>query len=233
MPWRNGRGSTLEIARQPASGEHFAWRLSLADIERNGDFSPYPGYSRALVLVHGESLQLRFRGHGRSLLSPVRRATRFEGEWQTHCAVPKGPCTDLSLIVRKGPAARPSALVRAPVVLRLDTARRMVLSPDLYGAVFVLHGAVAIAESVGARPRPIRTRQTLLLIPGPRRLLTLRSLSDPPAELVVLRWRPGVTPAQRARGATRLRAALGKRRTISRGGRPARSANDWNASADK
>jgi environmental stress-induced protein Ves len=203
MPWRNGRGSTLEIARRPARGEHFAWRLSLADIERDGDFSPYPGYRRALVLVDGERLQLRFRGHGRSLLSPARRTVLFEGEWQTHCAVPEGPCTDLSLMVRKGPAARLPALVRAPLVLRLGGARRLVLAPHLYGAVFVLEGELAIAESAGARPRPIRTRQTLLLSPGPRRILTLRSLSHAPAEIVVLRWRAGTTPAQRSRTVTR------------------------------
>jgi environmental stress-induced protein Ves len=233
MPWRNGRGSTLEIARRPARGDRFAWRLSLADIERDGDFSPYPGYSRALVLVEGASLRLRFRGHGRSLLSPARRTARFEGEWQTYCTVPKGRCTDLSLIVRKSPAARPPSLVRAPVVLRLEGARRLVLAPHLYGAVFVLVGAIAIAESAGARPRPIRTRQTFLLSPGPRRILTLRSLSHAPAEIVVLRWRAGTTPAQRPRAATRLRSGLGNRRTISRSGKPARSANARKASADR
>src|SRR5215469_6679430 len=68
MPWKNGRGVTLEIAREPAAGEEFAWRLSLAQIDADCDLSPYPGYRRALVLVSGNSLQLRFRGHGSSSL---------------------------------------------------------------------------------------------------------------------------------------------------------------------
>lgn len=191
MPWRNGRGTTLEIAREPANGEDFAWRLSLADIERDGDFSPYPGYSRALVLVAGRSLRLRFGGHGHCFLGAARRGTRFEGEWRTHGAVPEGRCTDLSLIVRKGSGARPASVVRAPAVLRVESPRRVVLSENLHGALFVLDGSVAMRESTRARPRIVCALETFLLSPGPRRTLTLRSLGESPSQVVILRWRPG------------------------------------------
>jgi environmental stress-induced protein Ves len=190
MRWRNGRGSTLEIAREPAVGEEFAWRLSLADIERDGEFSAYPGYRRALVLVRGKRLVLRFRGHGSCSLDAARRGTRFEGEWKTRCRVPDGRCTDLSLIVRAGSGARPSAIVRAPTALRLESTRRVVLARDLYGALFVLAGTVAVSESTAARSRTVCARDTLLLSPGPERVLTLRSRERCPAQLVLLRWRP-------------------------------------------
>lgn len=188
MPWRNGRGFTLEIAREPAVGADFAWRLSLADIERDGAFSAYPGYRRALVLVAGSSLQLRFRGHGNSFLDPAKRGTRFEGGWETHCAVPEGSCTDLSLIVRKG-VGRSSAVVRAPSVLRLKSAARLVLPRNLHGALFVLEGSVAVTESTRARARAVRSRDTLLLAPGPQRTLRLRNLGQPAAQVVLLCWR--------------------------------------------
>src|SRR5690348_14308829 len=156
MPWRNGRGSTLEIARDPATGAEFAWRLSLADIDRDGDFSAYPGYRRAIVRIAGNNLQLRFKGHGRSFLEEAGRGTRFDGDWKTHCAVPEGPCTDLSLIVRRGSAsARPASIVRAPALLRLKSPRRLELSGGLYAALFVLDHAVAITES-GSRSRTVR-----------------------------------------------------------------------------
>jgi environmental stress-induced protein Ves len=190
MPWRNGRGVTLEIAREPATGAEFTWRLSLANIDEDGDFSAYPGYSRALALVVGESLHLRFRGHGHSHLSPSRRGTRFEGEWQTHCAIPKGRCTDLSLIVHKASAVRPSSVVRQPRVLRLESTRQVVLSRDLYGALFVLDGSAAITDSIRARAHIARAHDTLLLSPGPRRILTLRSVGRSAAHLILLRWRP-------------------------------------------
>ncbi|HJS90646.1 MAG TPA: HutD family protein [Steroidobacteraceae bacterium] len=191
MPWRNGLGSTLEIAREPATGEDFAWRLSLADIDRDCEFSAYPGYRRALVLVAGARLQLRFRGHGDCLLDAARRGTRFEGEWKTHCAIADGRCTDLSLIVRRGPAARPASVVRAPRMLRVGPTACVVLAADLYGALFVLEGSVSIGESVRARARNLGTGDTLLLSPGRQRTLRLRSLEPSMARLVLLRWRPG------------------------------------------
>lgn len=191
MPWRNGRGLTLEIAREPATGEDFAWRLSLADIDRDGDFSAYPGYRRALVLIAGPRLHLRFRGHGNRMLEPVRRGARFEGDWETHCAIPEGRCTDLSLIVRRGSGTRANSVVRAPKMLRVGSTGRMVVAASLHGALFVIAGSVAVSEPTRARPRTLRARDTLLLSPGRRRTLRFRSLQPSAAQLVLLSWRPG------------------------------------------
>lgn len=191
MPWKNGRGVTREIAREPAMGEDFAWRLSLAQIDADCDFSAFPGYRRALVLVTGYKLQLRFKGHGRCSLGPARRGVRFEGDWQTRCAVPNGCCTDLSLIVRKGSTARPACIVRAPMLLRIGSTRRLVVAAGLHGVLFALDGSVTVTESTGDRPRSLRTWDTLLLARGAQRILTVRNLGPHPAQLVLLRWRPG------------------------------------------
>ena len=194
MPWRNGRGMTREIAREPRAGEVFAWRLSLAAVEGDCDFSLFAGHRRALVLVEGTALRLRFRGHGTCHLGPAMRTVRFEGDWNTHCALPQGPCTDLSLIVRKGLAERGSCILRAPVVLGIRSARRLVLPRGLYGALFALEGSIAISESNGARRRLLRALDTALLLPGSRRTLTLERLGTNRARLVLLRWRPGRLP---------------------------------------
>lgn len=190
MPWRNGRGFTLEIARQPAKGNDFAWRLSLADIDRDGEFSAYPGYRRALVLVAGNALRLRFRGHGNCLLEQAKRGVRFEGGWETHCAIPEGRCTDLSLIVRGRAGGRPAAVIRAPRMLRVKSTGHVVLARDLNGALFVIEGSVAVSASIRTRPRTVRARDTLLLSPGRQRTLRLRSLQHSAAQLVLLSWRP-------------------------------------------
>lgn len=187
MPWRNGRGFTLEIAREPATGENFAWRLSLADIDEAGDFSAYPGYRRALILVAGERLHLRFRGRGNRILDPARRGTRFEGDWETHCAIPRGRCTDLSLIVRKGSGV----IVRAPKVMRVRSTGRTVLAANLQGALFVIAGSVAVSESIRARPHTLRARGTLLLPPDGQRTLRFHNLEPSAAQVVLLSWRPG------------------------------------------
>src|ERR1700736_2083639 len=58
MAWRNGAGTTLQIAREPTGGADFNWRLSLASIARSVPFSTYPGYRRAVALVDGLGLVL-------------------------------------------------------------------------------------------------------------------------------------------------------------------------------
>ena len=40
MAWKNGLGRTAEIARQPASGDGFDWRVSIATIAADGPPSP-------------------------------------------------------------------------------------------------------------------------------------------------------------------------------------------------
>jgi len=76
-------------------------------------------------------------------------------------------------------------------MLRLESSARLVLDRDLYGALFVLEGSVAIAESIRARPRTARTRDTVLFHPGRERTFRLRNLGHSPVQLVLLRWRPG------------------------------------------
>ena len=47
MLWKNGRGTTRELAVSPADsaldGKLFAWRVSIADVESDCEFSPFPG----------------------------------------------------------------------------------------------------------------------------------------------------------------------------------------------
>ena len=49
-PWKNGGGTTTEVAVFPAgaSFDDFGWRISIADIARGGPFSQFPGIDRTL-----------------------------------------------------------------------------------------------------------------------------------------------------------------------------------------
>ena len=60
LPWKNGSGSTTEIAIDPPSAtfDDFHWRISLATISENGPFSVFPGVERTLALVDGHGLTL-------------------------------------------------------------------------------------------------------------------------------------------------------------------------------
>lgn len=184
MPWRNGQGSTLEIAREPGDGREFAWRLSLAKLERASNFSAYPGYRRALVLVSGDDLRLTFWGYGRRFLGPQDRCVRFEGSWRARCALPRGPCMDLSLIVRDGSRS----VLKAPRVLEVGSHTRLVIQGGLQTALLPLQGVVTISNPSRFRPRRLRPLDTLLLPPAPQRVLDLHTTQG--AELVVLQWLP-------------------------------------------
>jgi len=72
-PWLNGGGLTRDLVLAPActpGGPRFDWRLSLADIDRDGPFSPLPGIDRVFALIDGR-LTLAFRPPGPAAPSPV------------------------------------------------------------------------------------------------------------------------------------------------------------------
>ena len=62
MPWKNGGGTTYQIAVDPpgASTTGFRWRISRAVIEKDGPFSTFPDVSRWIVLVSGPGFTLDF-----------------------------------------------------------------------------------------------------------------------------------------------------------------------------
>lgn len=80
MAWFNGGGLTRELARGPGTSAQaaFGWRLSLADIERDGVFSSMAGCERSLALVEGAiALDLP---QGRVLLDARSDPVSFAGE---------------------------------------------------------------------------------------------------------------------------------------------------------
>ncbi len=51
MPWKNGGGTTREIARFPPNQEYYLFRVSNAEVKSNGPFSVFPRYDRILMLL--------------------------------------------------------------------------------------------------------------------------------------------------------------------------------------
>jgi environmental stress-induced protein Ves len=101
MPWRNGLGTTLEIARQPAAPAAFRWRLSLASISCSGPFSSYAGYRRMVALIEGAGFQLDIDDERKVPLLARGQSAQFSGNAATVCTLIGGACTDLSLMVQE------------------------------------------------------------------------------------------------------------------------------------
>src|SRR5579864_4206574 len=85
MPWKNGRGSTSEIAVFPADASlaagDFLWRVSMAEVKADGDFSCFPGYERSLLLASGGGMELDFDAGSPAFLKTPGMAVDFSGDW--------------------------------------------------------------------------------------------------------------------------------------------------------
>ncbi|MDQ4046752.1 MAG: HutD family protein [Actinomycetota bacterium] len=104
QPWRNGGGVTRELVSHPlaASAQDFAWdwRVSIADLTKAGDFSPFPGMERVLTVVEGELLLLNVEGNEHPL--EKYRPFRFSGDAASSAALPTGDIRNLNVITRAG-----------------------------------------------------------------------------------------------------------------------------------
>ena len=98
--WKNGLGWTREIARFP-DAEDWDWRLSIAEIERDAEFSAFPGIERELVLLSGNGVRLVFDdGETHELLPPHDRL-RFAGERKLRGDLIDGTTHDFNLMWRR------------------------------------------------------------------------------------------------------------------------------------
>ncbi|UWQ79402.1 HutD family protein [Leisingera sp. S132] len=113
VPWKNGGGVTRELASQDEGGR-MVWRLSLADITRNGPFSAFPGLARIHCIVEGaghtlanETVQMEAWP-----LDPLC----FDGGAALDCQLRDGPCKAFNVIYDPARVkADPDILAGGPV----------------------------------------------------------------------------------------------------------------------
>lgn len=112
--WKNGLGWTREILRWPEESEAWDWRLSIAEVDKDGRFSAFPGVERELVLLSGAGMRLHFDdGESISLLPPHERL-RFAGERALSAELISGPTQDFNLMWR--PERVEATLLHRPLV---------------------------------------------------------------------------------------------------------------------
>ncbi|NNG25261.1 HutD/Ves family protein [Telluria aromaticivorans] len=101
VPWKNGGGSTTEIAiGPPDSGfEDFDWRVSLATIEKDGTFSQFPGVDRTLALVEGHGMLLDIDGDP-VLVTDGDPVIAFDGSSNVTAKLSRGGSTDFNAMTR-------------------------------------------------------------------------------------------------------------------------------------
>ena len=157
VPWKNGQGSTREIARRllGVRGPHFVWRLSVSDIERDADFQTFPGVERSAVLIHGDGLTVDVGG-AQHPLRPFE-PFRFDAAGEAHARLTHGPASILNVLTVTN---RMSADVK---VVDLSTERALSIAgttlvvllsgeAEVYAADGA-HGSLAALDALVARPR--------------------------------------------------------------------------------
>ncbi|MDC8758565.1 HutD family protein [Janthinobacterium fluminis] len=139
--WKNGAGSTTEIAVFPrgAGFDDFDWRISLASIARSGAFSVFPGIDRSLCLVSGEGVTLTLDGARRVALNAASPLIRFPGEAAVHADV-AALTTDFNVMTRRSRCSHQFERLAAPAEL----ARRGQTT-----LLFVADGAGVVARGGG------------------------------------------------------------------------------------
>lgn len=103
VPWKNGAGSTMELAIGPpgATVHDFDWRVSLATISHSGPFSQFAGVERTLALVEGGGLTLDVDGTRHVLLDVDDSTIAFDGQAAVNATVHGGPTLDFNVMTRR------------------------------------------------------------------------------------------------------------------------------------
>ncbi|AAZ27218.1 HutD/Ves family protein [Colwellia psychrerythraea] len=102
IPWKNGLGHTTELAISDGGTlDNFDWRLSIASVVNDGDFSNFSGYLRNLVLIKGNGLTLDHRNGDVDKLTQLLDIARFDGASKTHGALTNGAIKDFNIMTNQ------------------------------------------------------------------------------------------------------------------------------------
>ena len=101
-PWKNGAGATREIIAVPSTDAPFLWRASIATLQADGPFSPFPGVDRVITLLEGAGVQLLTDdGSVDHRLGTPLAPFAFAGEASVTSTLLGGDCHDFNVMTRR------------------------------------------------------------------------------------------------------------------------------------
>jgi uncharacterized protein len=109
--WRNGGGETRELMAWPPGESAWQMRISLADIESNGPFSPFQDVTRWFAVLEGAGVRLRFANEEK-LMTSTSAPLCFAGGEPPDCELINGSTRDLNLMIRSGSGKMQTTLDR-------------------------------------------------------------------------------------------------------------------------
>lgn len=186
-PWKNGGGVTREIACHPPSAnmQDFDWRISIAHIARDGDFSVFAGVDRVITLLEGGGVHLSSADSSvlHALDTPLQPFA-FSGDAAVHGRLLNGDCHDFNVMTRRGVC---QAEVR---VLRRDET----LLPAPAGLLMAMRGAWRVqtpdTDTDKVQPHTIAPQTGLWWQGSTQGWSCQCAESDPQAALLAVRFTP-------------------------------------------
>lgn len=104
MPWKNGGGTTREIACIPVGAglDEFDWRVSIAHVASEGPFSRFEGVDRVITLLEGGGLRLYSPEDAVDhCLSTPLEPWSFDGQWAIQSELLGADCHDFNVMTRR------------------------------------------------------------------------------------------------------------------------------------
>ncbi len=129
MPWKNGGGTTTEIACHPpgASLDAFDWRISMAHVATDGPFSSFPGIDRSLAVLTGNGIVLAFEDGESVPLEQFSPPYPFAADRPVEGRLVSGPIDDLNVMTRRGAWLHRVERLAGPGPVELSVVRGLLL----------------------------------------------------------------------------------------------------------
>ena len=150
MPWANGKGVTIELARADGP-DGMLWRLSRASVVEDGAFSIFPGIERNLTVLTGPGFDLT--GEGIALNARPFTPVAFPGDVPVTATGVTAPSDDFNVMTARH-LPRPE--------VRVITVAETLTPPA--GGLLAVYAAKANTLTLTDQPLNVSPAETLLAV---------------------------------------------------------------------
>ncbi|KAL1922132.1 uncharacterized protein VTP21DRAFT_10774 [Calcarisporiella thermophila] len=189
MAWRNGLGTTYEIAIHPPEknfhDDEFFWRFSATTIHANCSFSLFPRHDCTIIALPGDtpantkpSLALNHRGEESNHIVKALFPYTYGGEWPTTCRVINPPINTLNFVMDRS---------KGKVKFLVEKAGESSAVENGNGSKKLLLGRFTLVYSVEGKVRvSLEENETIRLVGPGQTMVIEREEDSSPTSMVIL-----------------------------------------------
>lgn len=145
--WKNGHGSTRELAVQTSMADDagFVWRASIATVDSAAPFSCFPGIDRQIALLDGAGFRMTLDQQHVHDLTTLFAPFAFAGEAAVTVQLHAGPTRDFNLMTRRDTVHGELSAMQTSGELAADSSLRLVYCAN--GAITTAEGELQAGDS--------------------------------------------------------------------------------------